>query len=351
MRLVNDAERSAYKNIWVIAEQRAGAILPVTRELLGAARDLAAQRGAEVWAVAPGAGAAEGKGLFPYGADTVIVIDDRRLACFNDELEANVLDRLIRKYRPEVVLGAATARGRALIPRLAVRTESGLTADCTGLGIDPENGDLLQTRPAFGGNIMATIRCSNHRPQMATVRPRVMRALPPDPSRSGRIISETIEAAGNSGSGSAGNGGDAGLIKKVLGVFKNEDGSAVNLSDAKIIVSGGRAMKGPEGFKVVQALADAVGGAVGASRAAVDAGWIAYPHQVGQTGQTVQTAIYVACGISGQIQHLVGMQSCDTIIAIDKNPDTPMMQLADIAITGDLFEIVPAIVEGLKRAV
>jgi electron transfer flavoprotein alpha subunit len=338
MKLVNDAERSAYKNIWVISELRSGAILPVTQELLGAARDLAVQRGAEVWAVVLGAAADEAKGLFPYGADTVIVVDDSRLTCFNDELEVNVLERLIRTYRPEVVLGAATARGRALIPRLAVRIESGLTADCTGLGIDPENGDLLQTRPAFGGNIMATIRCSNHRPQMATVRPRVMRALSPDPSRSGRIITETVEQS------------DAGLIKKVCGVFKNEDGSVVNLSDAKIIVSGGRAMKGPEGFKVVQALADAVGGAVGASRAAVDAGWIAYPHQVGQTGQTVQTAIYVACGISGQIQHLVGMQSCDTIIAIDKDPDTPMMQLADIAVTGDLFELIPAIVEELKSA-
>jgi electron transfer flavoprotein alpha subunit len=210
----------------------------------------------------------------------------------------------------------------------------GLTADCTELGIDPENGDLLQTRPAFGGNILATIRCSNHRPQMATVRPRVMAAPTPDSSRFGEIVHETIEES------------DMSKIKRVIEVVHSNE-STVNLGDAQIIVAGGRAMKGPEGFELLRKLAAKLGGAVGASRAAVDAGWIPYAHQVGQTGQTVQTKVYISCGISGQIQHLVGMQSCETIIAIDKNPDTPMMQMADIAIVGDLFEIIPEILTQL----
>ena len=245
--------------------------------------------------------------------------------------------RLIEKYKPEVVLGAATARGRALIPRVAVRTYSGLTADCTGLDIDPETGDLLQTRPAFGGNLMATIRTSNHRPQMATVRPMVMTALERDDSRKGEVIREGVEP------------GELEGVKKVVKIVRGEDAS-VNLSDARIVISGGRAMKGPEGFDLLRRFAEKVGGAVGASRAAVDNGWIPYAHQVGQTGQTVQTSVYIACGISGQIQHLVGMQSCDTIIAIDKKPDTPMMKLADVAVVGDLFEIVPEIIRQLEES-
>jgi electron transfer flavoprotein alpha subunit len=212
----------------------------------------------------------------------------------------------------------------------------GLTADCTGLAIDPENGDLLQTRPAFGGNMLATIRSSNHRPQMATVRPRVMKAPEPDTSRKGQIIKESILDT------------DADKMKKILEIFHSNE-AAVNLSDARIIISGGRGMKGPEGFQLLKQFASRIGGAVGASRAAVDAGWIPYTHQVGQTGQTVQTTLYIACGISGQIQHLVGMQSCDMIVAIDKNPDTPMMQIADIAIVGDLFEIIPEIMNEIPR--
>lgn len=234
------------------------------------------------------------------------------------------------------MLCGATTRGRALIPRVAVAANCGLTADCTGLSIDPETGDLLQTRPAFGGNILATIRCPNHRPQMATVRPRVMKALEPDASRRGRIIRESILDM------------DTGKGKKIIEIFKSRE-TALNLSDAQIIVAGGRGMKGPEGFKLLKELASKVGGAVGASRAAVDAGWIPYAHQVGQTGQTVQAKLYIACGISGQIQHLVGMQSCETIVAIDKDPDTTMMQMADIAIIGEIFEIIPEIISELDK--
>jgi electron transfer flavoprotein alpha subunit len=332
-----DEARSAYRNVWVIAEVAGSKVQKVTYELLGAARSLADAKKAELWCVALGHGIeAEGQSLIHGGADAALLVDDPRLADFIDEDQAAVLVRLIDTYKPEIVVCGATTKGRALIPRVAVISNCGLTADCTGLSIDPENGDLLQTRPAFGGNIMATIRCSNHRPQMATVRPRVMNALEPDVKRSGKIIRERIQDSEET------------KLKKIIEVFHDTEAS-VNLADARFIISGGRGMKGPEGFKLLKSLADRVGGAVGASRAAVDSGWIPYSHQVGQTGQTVQSKVYMACGISGQIQHLVGMQSCDYIIAIDKNPDTPMMQLADVAITGDLYEIIPEIIRELPK--
>jgi electron transfer flavoprotein alpha subunit len=335
MLISNSTDKLKYSNVWIVAELLSGKIQSVTHELIGAARSLADTRSSQVWAVVMGYGVAEqAHSLFAFGVDKVIIVDDARLSGFNDEIEAGIMVRLVEKYKPEILIGAATSRGRALIPRIAVKTNCGLTADCTELGIDPENGDLLQTRPAFGGNIMATIRCSNHRPQMATVRPRVMKALEPDSSRSGEIILENVQDS------------DLIKIKRIVEIF-HSDKAAVNLGDAQIIISGGRGMKGPEGFELLRNFAAVVGGAVGASRAAVDAGWIPYSYQVGQTGQTVQTKVYIACGISGQIQHLVGMQSCETIIAIDKNPDTPMMQIADIAIVGDLFEVIPQIITNI----
>ncbi len=337
MMILNETDKSNYSNVWVVAEILSGKIQPVTHELIGAARTLADASSSQVWVVAMGAGQiTQASSLFAYGADRVITVEDERLYGFNDEIEAVTLVKLIEKYRPDIMLFAATTRGRALAPRVAVVAGCGLTADCTGLSIDPENGDLLQTRPAFGGNIMATIRSSNHRPQMATVRPRVMKAPEPDETRTGDILRESVpdEAMTNA--------------KKILEIFHSEE-TAVNLGDAQIIVAGGRGMKGPDGFELLKKLALRVGGAVGASRAAVDAGWISYAHQVGQTGQTVQTKVYIACGISGQIQHLVGMQSCDLIIAIDKNPDTPMMQIADIAIVGDLFEILPQLIREIPQ--
>lgn len=339
-----DIERSKYSNVWVVAEISSGNIQPVTYELIGAARRLADARKSDVWTLIMGSGIAgmppgslrQEESLFSYGSDAVIIIDDPSLYHFIDEAEAAIMSRMIDKYKPEIILCAATAKGRALIPRIAVMTECGLTADCTELSIDPENGDLLQTRPAFGGNIMATIRCSNHRPQMASVRPGVMKTLDPDPSRTGRVIHESVIAE------------DIKKIKKVTEVFQSTE-SNVNLADARIIISGGRGMKGKEGFDLLRQLANKLGGAVGASRAAIDSGWIPYTHQIGQTGQTVQTQVYIACGISGQIQHLVGMQSSELIIAIDKNPDTPMMQMADIAIVGDLFEILPELIKEIPE--
>jgi len=338
MKAFTEAERKEYRNIWVVAEVLSGGIQSVTYELTGAARTLADLRKSEVWVVVIGSGI-EGKheSLFAYGADVAILVDNPGLSGFVDETETKIMKRLIVKYKPEVVICGATSRGRALIPRVAVLTNCGLTADCTGLSIDPENGDLLQTRPAFGGNIMATIRCSNHRPQMATVRPRVMKSPEPDPGRTGKIIKEEMLTS------------DTEKIKQIIDVFHSTE-TAVNLSDAQIIISGGRGMKGPKGFNLLKQFAERVGGAaVGASRAAVDSGWIPYAHQVGQTGQTIQTKVYIACGISGQIQHLVGMQSCDLIVAIDKIPNTPMMQIADIAVVGDLFEIIPEIIKGITN--
>jgi len=337
MILTDPSQKAEYRNVWALAEVLSGQVQPVTYELIGASRALADAKGSEVWAVLLGAGTAgQADSLFAYGADKVLLVDDPRLAGFSDEWEAGVLERLMRKYKPDVLLGAATARGRALMPRVAVKANCGLTADCTQLGIDPENGDLLQTRPAFGGNILATIRCSSHRPQLATVRPRLMKALAPDSGRKGEVIREELLDT------------DAKKTKRIVETFQDKE-TVVNLGHAQIIVSGGRGVKGPKGFDLLRAFANKVGAAVGASRAAIDSGWISYAHQIGQTGQTVQTRVYIACGISGQIQHLVGMQSSDTIIAIDKNPNTPMMQLADIAIVGDLFEVIPEIIKEIDK--
>ena len=338
MKLLNEQDKLNYRNVWILAEfSEPGKFHSASFELLGAARGLADDLTCEVWAIALGSNLSQASELISYGADKVIAVEDARLKDFNDELECGVLERLVRRYRPEIMLGAATIKGRALIPRLASKLYTGLTADCTELSIDSETGELLQTRPAFGGNIMATIRSGGFRPQMATVRPKVMKALPKDPERKGEIIHEPVEDK------------DTYHIKEVIETVKAE-GDTLNLSDARIIVAGGRAMKGPDGFKLLKTLADKLGGAVGASRAAVDNGWIAYPHQVGQTGQTVQADIYIACGISGQVQHLIGMQSCKTIIAIDIDDTTPMMQMADIAVKGDLFEIIPELITELDKS-
>ena len=336
MKVLDELDRKSYKNVWTVSECIGSSVHPVSYELLGAARKLASDRGCEVWTVLLGSNIEDKAGsLFEYGADKVILIDDGKLNAFNDELECNILQRLTLKYKPEIVLCAATSRGRALIPRLSSKLHAGLTADCTGLAIDPDNGDLLQTRPAFGGNIMATIRSSGFRPQMATVRPKVMPMPEIQPGRTGEIICENVEAA------------DVLNIKEILQTVQRHE-TTVNLADARIIVAGGRAMKGPDGFRLLESFANQIGGAVGASRAAVDNGWIAYPHQVGQTGVTVQTDVYIACGISGQIQHLIGMQSCKTIIAIDIDDTTPMMKLADIAVKGDLFEVIPALMKEIE---
>ena len=326
-----------WRGLWVYAEQREGVLQEVTFELLGEGRALADKLGVPLTAVLLGA---DVKGLAPalfeLGADIVRVVDHPALAAYTSEPYAEALAALARKYKPEAILAGATTLGRGFIPRVAVALGTGLTADCTGLDIDEPRRMLLQTRPAFGGNIMACIECPDHRPQMATVRPKVFKPAPVQPGRTGELVVEDLPLADP-------------LVKVVERVRALDD--ELNVADAEIIVSGGRGVGGPENYKLLRELADALGGAaIGASRAAVDAGWISSFHQVGQTGKTVRPKVYIACGISGQIQHLVGMNSSDTIIAINKDPDAPIFSVADIGIVGDLFEVIPALISALKKA-
>ena len=332
-----DVNLDDYKNVWVFAEQKKGEIQSVVYELLGKGRELATTRGHEVWAILLGKNVSDkAQDLIHRGADKVVVVEDDSLENFEDGIYSKIITRLCKKYKPEIVLTGATTVGRSLIPRVAVQIGTGLTADCTGLEIDKESGLLRQTRPAFGGNIMATILCPNHRPQMSTVRHKVMSEAQPDTSRVGEIIIEKILDE------------DGFTRSRVLEVVEAIE-DTVNITEADIIVSGGRGMKGPENFELLHDLAKAVGGAVGASRASIDEGWIPYSHQVGQTGKTVNPKVYIACGISGQIQHLIGMQSAEIIIAINKDPDAPMMKIATYALCGDLFEIVPELIKQLTK--
>jgi electron transfer flavoprotein alpha subunit len=328
-----------YRNVWAFAEQREGRVSSITRELLGEGRKLADALGQKLVAVLFGHGMeAAAKELVAYGAEEVIYVDDPVLERFNDGPYASVLSELIDEEKPAVVLVGATFMGRSFAPAVAVRVFTGLTADCTGLAIDPETKNLLQTRPAFGGNIMATILTSKHRPQMATVRHKVLAPAVADPARTGNV--RVIR-------GLAGRAIDA-RTEVIETVAEALD--TVNIAEADIIVSGGRGLGGPEGFKMVHDLAQVLGGAVGSSRSAVDAGWIPYSHQVGQTGKTVQPKLYIACGISGAIQHLAGMQSSDTIIAINKDPDAPIFDVATYGLVGDVNQVVPALIAAVKKA-
>lgn len=327
-----------YKGVWIFAEQRNGQLHSVVYELLGVGKKLAQARQTELACVLIGYRVEEkAKFLFQRGADKVYLVDHPSLANYFDESYSRIFTRLIREFKPEIVLAGATSMGRSLIPRVAVEIPTGLTADCTGLDIDPETGHLLQTRPAFGGNIMATILCERYRPQMATVRHKVMEEAPIDPNRnSGELVRVPISNV------------DVASRTSILEIVKEVE-ETINITDADIIVSGGRGLKGPENFELLRELAKVLGGAIGASRAAVDAGWIPYSHQVGQTGKTVKPKIYIACGISGAIQHLVGMSSSDVIIAINKNPDAPIFNVANYGLVGDLFEIVPELTNRFKE--
>ena len=324
-----------WRGVWVYAEQREGALHGVSFELLGEGRVLAEKLGVPLTAVLLGSGVeALAAPLFEHGADRVMVVDHPALAAYTAEAYAEALSALVRKYKPEALLAGATTIGRGFVPRVAIEVRTGLTADCTGLDIDPATRRLLQTRPAFGGNIMACIECPDHRPQMATVRPKVFKAAPAQPGRTGELVRETLDLKT-----------PAVRVLETVHAMENEK----NVADAEIIVTGGRGLGKPENFALLRELADALGGAaIGASRAAVDAGWISAFHQVGQTGKTVRPKVYIACGVSGQIQHLVGMNSSDTIIAINKDPDAPIFGVADIGIVGDLFQVVPEIIRALK---
>jgi len=328
---------NAYKGVWVFAEQREGKLMQVAIELLGEGRKLAGAVGCQLCAILCGSGVAYlADELFEYGADKVYYADAPELKQYTTDGYTKVIYEAITAYKPEIVLLGATHIGRDLGPCLAVKCSTGLTADCTRLEIDPETKGIMQTRPAFGGNLMATIVCPNHRPQMSTVRPGVMEKAERVPGRRGELIK--LKASFTEGD----------IRTKVLEVIKSAR-EMVSLTDAQVIVSGGMGLGKPEGFELLKELADRFGGTIASSRASVDAGWIDHAYQVGQTGTTVKPNIYFACGISGAIQHVAGMQNSGLIVAINTNENAPIFDIADIGIVGDLYKVIPAIIEELDK--
>ncbi len=327
----------SFRGVWVFAEQREGKLMQVTAELLGEGRKLADTLKTELCAVLLGQNIRHlTDELFGYGAEKVYLADHSELKDYRTDAYAKVITGGMKRYQPEIVLLGATHIGRDLAPCLAVNEDIGLTADCTKLEIGDENRNLYQTRPAFGGNLMATILCPSHRPQMATVRPGVMEKAAFDPGKKGKIIELEICFQRED------------IRTKVLETVKLIK-DKVNLADAEMIVAGGRGVGRAEGFELLQRFADKLGGTVGASRAAVDAGWIDHSHLIGQTGTTVRPRVYFACGISGAIQHLAGMERSDCIIAVNKNSEAPIFQAAHYGLVGDLYEIIPLIMEEIDR--
>ena len=325
-----------YQGVWFWVEQFNGQAGAISWEMAGKGRELADQLGAEVTACVIGHDVdAIAQEAIAYGTDRVLLADDPTLAHYRTDPYAAIMTDWVKRYKPEILILGASSRGRDLAGSVATQLVTGLTADCTALDIDPETRLLRQTRPAFGGNIMATILCPDHRPQMATVRHRVFEVPPQDTSRQGQIVRE--KALLNEDQ----------IASRVVD-FIAEEGT-VNLADARIIVSGGRGVKGPEGFAPIRELAQVLGGAVGSSRAAVDAGWIPYMHQVGQTGRTVRPDLYIACGISGAIQHLAGMRTSKVIVAINRDAEAPIFDVAHYGVVGDLFEVVPALTESFRK--
>ena len=322
-----------YNGVWVIGEQREGKINPVTIELIGEGRKLADQLGKELAVVIAGYEVEkEVKELLHYSVDKVYYINDPLLKDFTTDGYAISIANLIERKKPEVVLVGATSLGRDIAPRIAGKVGTGLTADCTKLEIDSTDNKLLQTRPAFGGNLMATIVCPKNRPQMSTVRPGVMAKAVRNESETGILEVVTPELTEK-------------MIRTRLVEILPQEKKSVNLTDARIIVSGGRGLKRAEGFELIKELADKLGAEIGASRAAVDSGWIEHSHQVGQTGTTVRPELYIACGISGAIQHLAGMSDSKYIVAINKDAKAPIFSICDYGIVGDLYEIIPEMIE------
>ena len=326
-----------YKGVWVFAEQREGKLLNVSIELIGEGRKIADELDTELTAILLGKDIDDlAKQLIKYGADNVLYGESELLQIYTTDGYTKVICDLIKERKPEIMLIGATNIGRDLGPRISARIHTGLTADCTRLEVDKENRRLLQTRPAFGGNLMATIICPNHRPQMSTVRPGVMEKAKYDESRLGNIEKFVPNLR------------EEDIKAKVLEVVK-EAKAQVKLEEANIIVSGGRGLGNPEGFKLIEELAEKLGAVVGASRATVDAGWIDQSHQVGQTGKTVRPTLYIACGISGAIQHLAGMQESEVIVAINKDKNAPIFKIADYGVVGDVYEVLPELIEALDN--
>lgn len=330
-----EIDTSKYQGIWFFAETKDGSISPVSYEMLSACLKIKEKLNQEISGVLFGENVSSlAPELIKRGCDNVYVIKNEKLENFREQTFADAFSKLINKYKPNIVIAAATMIGRSFIPSVAAKIKTGLTADCTDIDIDEETGLLVQTRPTFGGNLMAKIICKYHRPQMATIRPKIFSPAEVIDGKDGNIIEENIEIE------------DDGNVE-ILGREKVEN--VVDLQEAEIIVSGGRGMKGPENFDIIKEFASLLGGAVGASRAAVDSGWIPYPHQVGQTGKTVKPKIYIACGISGAIQHLAGMQTSDFIIAINKDREAPIFKVANLGVVGDLFEVVPLVIKKIKQ--
>jgi electron transfer flavoprotein alpha subunit len=324
-----------HHGVWVFAEQHQGKLRNVAGELLTRGRELANTLKTDLSAVCFGHNIEDVNRLIAHGADKVYLVDSEDFADNQEDLCTQEMVKLVQQYKPEIVLAGATALGRSFIPRVAAILHTGLTADCTGLDIDTEKGLLLQTRPTFGGNIMATIICPSERPQMATVRPRVFKKGNPNINRKGQIIKVDFKR-------------ESVTARTKLLSFIDDFKEVVKIEDADIIVSGGRGLGKPENFKLLAELAEVLGAALGSSRPPVDEGWIPYTHQVGQTGKTVSPRLYIACGISGAVQHLAGMQTSDVIVAINDDPNAPIFEAATYGIIGDLFQVVPMLIKKLK---
>lgn len=327
-----------YSGVWVFIEENEGTIAQVSLELLGAGRRLADKRGVQLGGVIIGHNV---KGLsktaFEYGADVVYVYDQEIFTHYRTESYMKALLHCSETYKPEIILYGATSTGKDLASAVATDLPTGLTADTTELDVEEDTGLLLASRPAFGGNIMATILCKKYRPQMATVRPKVMKALDPEPRRIGKLVEESIAVKEDD------------IRTKVLEIVRSTT-KKVRIDEADIVVAGGKGLGSAEGFKLIHQLAKTIGAAVGASRDVVEAGWIDHHHQVGQTGVTVTPKIYIAVGISGAIQHLVGMKNSGMIIAINKDPDALIFEACHYGIVGDAFEVLPMLIEEFGKA-
>ncbi|WP_078553591.1 electron transfer flavoprotein subunit alpha/FixB family protein [Bacillus alkalicellulosilyticus] len=327
-----------YSGVWVYIEENEGKIAPVSLELLGAGRTLADKRGVKLAGLLIGNGVtALADTVFEYGADITYIYDQEIFTDYRTESFMKALLDCSQKHKPEIILYGATSTGKDLASAVATDLPTGLTADTTELDVEADTGLLLASRPAFGGNIMATILCKKYRPQMATVRPKVMKALEREIGRRGELITESIDLK------------EEDIRTKVLNIVR-ETTKKVRIDEADIIVAGGKGLGSAEGFQLIHQLADTLGGAVGASRDVVEAGWIEHHHQVGQTGVTVTPKIYIAIGISGAIQHVVGMKNSSLIIAINQDPEALIFESSHYGIVGDAFEIVPLLIEEFKNA-
>jgi len=323
--------------VWTLGEFGYNGIRKVSYELLAWGRALADKKGTKLITVILGSGMGEAlKTLIYHGADAVIAVENKALAPFNTDVHSKVLERLANKYNPDIFIASATTYGRTVMPVLSAKLKTGLTADCTDLDIEKESGLLIQTRPAIGGNVMATIKTPHSKPQMSTVRPRSKRMLKEDKTRKGVIVFEEFD--------------ESVFASRVeLLKFIPAESGSVPLEEADVVVSGGKGMKRAENFALLETLAELLGGTVGASRQAVDMGWVPYSKQIGLSGKTVSPRLYIAAGISGAVQHIAGMSSSETVVAINTDPDASIFKVCDFGINGDLFEVIPALIKRLKE--